>query len=122
MKVLPVWARSGYEGPTPPLAEFEAAYAEDDNLWWRTDDGHHQNLFEAALEERDELRERLRRLELLLSLSGAGEAVEWGVLYTRSLRNTYPAPNEEQAREWAKADEARLVRRRVYRTEWEKAE
>lgn len=36
--------------PTAPLDEFIAAYGDDDNLWWSIDCGHHQNLFEAALE------------------------------------------------------------------------
>ena len=36
--------------PTAPLEEFLAAYAQDNNLWWRISCGHHQNLFEAALE------------------------------------------------------------------------
>lgn len=37
--------------PTAPLEEFCAAYATDDNLWWRIACGHHQNLFEAAADQ-----------------------------------------------------------------------
>lgn len=36
--------------PTAPLDEFIAAYAEDDNWWWMLSCGHHQNLFEEAVE------------------------------------------------------------------------
>jgi hypothetical protein len=43
-------------GPTAPLAEFVAAYEADDNLWWVVGCGHHQNLFDAAMEEVDRLR------------------------------------------------------------------
>lgn len=35
---------------TPPLDDFLAAYDADDNEWWRINCGHHQNLFEAAVE------------------------------------------------------------------------
>jgi hypothetical protein len=35
--------------PTPPLDEFIVAYENEANLWWRTDCGHHMNLFEAAV-------------------------------------------------------------------------
>lgn len=36
--------------PTPPLREFLSAYREDDNIWWMISCGHHQNLFEDAVE------------------------------------------------------------------------
>ena len=42
--------------PTAPLDEFVAAYEDDDNWWWRIACGHHQNLFEAAVERLTELR------------------------------------------------------------------
>lgn len=48
---------------------------------------------------------------------GAAE-IEWGICYSRSLRNDYPAPDEATAREWAKADGAYLIRRVVRRTPW----
>ncbi len=35
---------------TPTLDEFNAMYDEDDNIWWRIACGHHQNLYEAAVE------------------------------------------------------------------------
>lgn len=35
---------------TPPLDEFLTLYHADDNVWWRIGCGHHQNLFEAAVE------------------------------------------------------------------------
>jgi hypothetical protein len=34
--------------PTAPLEDFLAAYAQDDNIWWRISCGHHLNLFEMA--------------------------------------------------------------------------
>ena len=39
------------KGPTASLDEFLAAYDEDDAIWWRISCGHHQNLFEMAVEE-----------------------------------------------------------------------
>lgn len=47
------------EGPTAPLADFRDIYDRDDNIWWVIDSGHHQNLFEAACEEIDRLREEM---------------------------------------------------------------
>lgn len=41
--------------PTAPLADFIAAYAEDSNWWWRIACGHHENLFDAALDRITEL-------------------------------------------------------------------
>jgi hypothetical protein len=38
--------------PTAPLEDFLPEYEADDNLWWRIACGHHQNLFEAAVDER----------------------------------------------------------------------
>ena len=40
------------QAPTAPLAEFIDEYEHDDNVWWMIACGHHQNLFEAAIEER----------------------------------------------------------------------
>jgi hypothetical protein len=45
---------------TPPLDDFLREYEADNNTWWRTDCGHHMNLFEAAVD-------RMRRAERLLS-------------------------------------------------------
>lgn len=59
---LPEWARPDSRAPTP-LAEFREHYAVDDNLWWRTACGHHQNLFEDACEHLDSARERAEQLE-----------------------------------------------------------
>lgn len=62
--------------PTAPLAEFFAAYEEDDNLWWRVGCGHHMNLFDAAMEEIDRLK---------LQLKTAREALERGDRVNRDL-------------------------------------
>jgi hypothetical protein len=37
--------------PTAPLDEFCRVYDRDDNWWWAIGCGHHQNLFDAALDE-----------------------------------------------------------------------
>lgn len=50
--------------PTAPLEEFIAAYEKDDNLWWSISCGHHQNLFEAAVEKIEQLQQTLRRVRL----------------------------------------------------------
>jgi hypothetical protein len=67
------------KAPTAPLAEFLAAYAEDDNWWWRIDGGHHQNLFEAAVDAYDEQRDEVERLraqvEAVEALIGYGYSV-----------------------------------------------
>jgi hypothetical protein len=42
--------------PTAPLDEFLAAQEDDPNLWWRVSCGHHENLFDEAVD-------RLRELE-----------------------------------------------------------
>lgn len=43
-------------GPTPTVDAFLAAEKADSNAWWRLESGHHLNLFEQAVEERDEAR------------------------------------------------------------------
>lgn len=52
-----VEAMTGFDSmaPTAPLHEFRVAYEEDDNWWWRIACGHHQNLFDSAIEYIDEL-------------------------------------------------------------------
>lgn len=47
---------------TAPLDEFRAAYEADDNVWWASSCGHHQNVFEDACDEIDRLRADLDRL------------------------------------------------------------
>jgi hypothetical protein len=66
---------------TPPLDDFIRDYEADGNLWWRTDCGHHQNLFEAAVERMKAAevqvdREATARLAkaLLFALRSHGEA------------------------------------------------
>lgn len=46
---------------TPPLDEARAALEADRHLWWAIDCGHHENLFDAACEEIDGLKEELAR-------------------------------------------------------------
>lgn len=47
---------------TPPVDAFLEAYNAADNIWWMIECGHHQNLFEAAVDERDALRAEVARL------------------------------------------------------------
>lgn len=39
------------KAPTPSLREFLAEYEGNSNLWWRIGCGHHQNLFDDAIDE-----------------------------------------------------------------------
>lgn len=48
--VAVVAAEMDPRAPTPPLDDFLVAYADDDNWWWRLSSGHHQNLFDEAVE------------------------------------------------------------------------
>jgi len=45
--------------PTPSLDEYAELAKLDPNLWWRMGPGHHRNLFDAALEEIEQLRKAL---------------------------------------------------------------
>ena len=40
--------------PTAPWWLFAAAYRRDPRLWWRIGCGHHENLFNQLLEDRDD--------------------------------------------------------------------
>lgn len=53
------WLKPGYKGPTPPLDEYLAAEVEDSNVFWMIPCGHHQNLLDSAVEQRDNYREAL---------------------------------------------------------------
>ena len=44
---------------TPPLDDFLREYEQDDNCWWRMACGHHQNLFEEAVERMQAAERRL---------------------------------------------------------------
>lgn len=50
------------KAPTADLDEFIAAYEADSNLWWRTESGHHQNLFDAAVDRAELLQIEVDRL------------------------------------------------------------
>lgn len=47
---------------TPTLDEFNAMYDEDDNIWWRIACGHHQNLYEAAVERYQTAEAQIQRV------------------------------------------------------------
>jgi hypothetical protein len=44
---------------TPKLDDFLVEYEADDNVWWRLACGHHQNLFEEAVERMQAAERRL---------------------------------------------------------------
>jgi hypothetical protein len=48
------WMKDGSRSPS--LDEFLAVYNDDDSVWWMLAGGHHQNLFEAAVDELTALR------------------------------------------------------------------
>lgn len=41
--------------PTARLDDFVLAYRKTDNLWWMIGCGHHQNLFDAAIDKLEEM-------------------------------------------------------------------
>ena len=50
---------------TPTLDEFAAMYDEDEHLWWRIGCGHHQNLYEAAVERYEQAEAAIARVREL---------------------------------------------------------
>lgn len=46
----------------PSLAEFMPRYEKDNNEWWRLECGHHQNLFEEAVDRCEMLADAVREL------------------------------------------------------------
>ena len=50
---------------TPTLDEFAAMYDEDEHLWWRIGCGHHQNLYEAAVERYERAEAAIQRVREL---------------------------------------------------------
>jgi hypothetical protein len=62
--------RDDPKAPTAPLADFLAAYEKDDNEWWGIGCGHHQNLFEAAVDEVVRLTVETEQLRQLLVKAG----------------------------------------------------
>jgi len=59
---LPEWVTDP-QAATPPLDEYLAAEKEDGNIFWRIGCGHHENLLDAAVEQRDEARAEVDRLK-----------------------------------------------------------
>lgn len=58
-------------GPTPGLDDFLAMAELDSNLWWRIGCGHHENLFDAAVEE---LAEQRALVKAALALCDRGDS------------------------------------------------
>ena len=56
---------------TPPLDEAIKLLEENRNLWWTLECGHHQNLFEDALDRIASLRARIALLEKVAALYSA---------------------------------------------------
>jgi hypothetical protein len=55
---------------TPPLRVFEALMDDDDNWWWRLDSGHHLNLYQSAVDERDRFRGAIEAVLAILGRDG----------------------------------------------------
>jgi len=47
---------------TPTLDAFAAMYDADEHLWWRIECGHHQNLYEAAVERYERAEAAIQRV------------------------------------------------------------
>ncbi len=54
--------------PTPALDEFLVRFEADSNDWWRISCGHHLNLFEAAVAERNMYRQKAHEFIRLVQL------------------------------------------------------
>ena len=54
---------------TPTLDAFAAMYDEDEHLWWRIGCGHHQNLYEAAVERYEQAEAAIARVRDLHCLT-----------------------------------------------------
>ena len=50
---------------TPTLDAFAKMYDEDEHLWWRIGCGHHQNLYEAAVERYEKAEAAIARVRAL---------------------------------------------------------
>ncbi len=50
---------------TPTLDAFAAMYDEDEHLWWRIGCGHHQDLYEAAVERYEKAEAAIARVREL---------------------------------------------------------
>lgn len=60
--------RDDRQAATAPLEAFLPAYEEDDNWWWEISCGHHQNLFEAAVERLAEVDRLTAQRDAVLAL------------------------------------------------------
>lgn len=71
--------------PTGPLDEFADAYANNDNLWWYLACGHHQNLFEEAID-------RLGAVSRLHQPDPEGDIKGLGICMTCGMSKPWPCP------------------------------
>lgn len=53
--------------PTMSVEEFLEKQDKDPNAWWRLSSGDHQNLFEMAVDQRDEARDEIAELKRRLA-------------------------------------------------------
>jgi len=61
VSTLPEWVTDP-QAATPPLDEYLAAEEKDGNIFWTIGCGHHENLLDAAVEQRDAARAEVERL------------------------------------------------------------
>jgi len=80
---------------TPTLDEFNAMYDEDDNIWWRIACGHHQNLYEAAVERYQTAEAQVQRVRhvVLTGSIAAPVLTEHDQGYNKALSDVFSAMN-----------------------------
>ena len=66
---------------TPTLDAFAAMYDADEHLWWRIGCGHHQNLYEAAVERYERAEAAIQRVrEACEPFGPMGSIAVWRIL------------------------------------------
>jgi hypothetical protein len=104
-------------GPTAPLDAFVAEYEADDNIWWVIGCGHHQNLFDEAVErmlaaevEVERLRAQRDRRDLLSAYDEQRAEIE---RWERGTRVLVQEHNREMAEQRAEVERLRAAFNRI---------
>lgn len=103
---LPLWAKPNGQAATPSVAEFRRWYEVDDNMWWRTACGHHQNLFEEACEIIDSTRAELNSIKAEMNDSLRDMNTRWK-LFHRAARVTWETEEAKLRQELAATTKAK---------------
>ena len=81
---------------TPTLDAFAAMYDEDEHLWWRIGCGHHQNLYEAAVERYEQAEAAIARVRTLCDRAdSSGGAWRGHVVRTDLVRQALEGDSDE---------------------------